>query len=185
MWCLGSGGDGCTCSQWVMWDHGHVTARRPDCVELTGGEALAAAHTGGTYLERRGCMLEAVVRCNARVSMLAALVQLDACRLRLGSVVRRQRQHPAPSTQNKFAWPTRWHSGDEGRGGEAHSRDTSRSVQYGVLLQAGEGTAEGPGRWPWLRACSESRADSQTARQADSQTADRPRPPRCEGPGED
>jgi hypothetical protein len=58
-------------------------------------------------------MLEPVVRCNARVSMLAALVQLDACRLRLGSVLRSQRstqhaarntQHATRSTQNKLAW---------------------------------------------------------------------------------
>lgn len=52
---------------------------------------LARLSTSGTYLERRassverrGCRLEAVVGCNARVSMLAALVQPDACRLCLG-----------------------------------------------------------------------------------------------------
>ena len=58
---------------------------------LDGPRASCSIHTGGTYLERQGCMLEPVVRCNARVSMLAALVQLDACRLRLGSVLRSQR----------------------------------------------------------------------------------------------
>lgn len=46
-------------------------------------------------------MLEPVVRCHARVSILAAPVQLDACRLRLGSVLRSWQQH---STHHQLAW---------------------------------------------------------------------------------
>lgn len=40
--CIGSVGDGCTCDTRVDWNHGHVAARRPDCLELIGGEVLAA-----------------------------------------------------------------------------------------------------------------------------------------------
>jgi len=46
-------------------------------------------------------MLESVVRCNARVSMEATLVQLDACRLRLGAVLSKWQQH---STHYQLAW---------------------------------------------------------------------------------
>ena len=46
-------------------------------------------------------MLESVVRCNARVSMEAARVQLDACRLRLGAALSSWQQH---STHHHLAW---------------------------------------------------------------------------------
>ena len=136
-------------------------------------------HTGGTYFERRGCMLEPVMCCNASVSVLAALVQLDACRLRIGS-----EQSVSGSTQH--AEQTRLGR----RGGTAMMKDL-----------VGMHTAETrPGPWstasdlqrqhsrpPWAQDAGSLRARRRTgaASRADSQIADRPSPARCETPGGD
>jgi hypothetical protein len=138
-------------------------------------------------------MLEPVVRCNARVSMLAALVQLDACRLRLGSVLRSQRstQHAARNTQH--AEQARLGR----RGGTAvmkdlvgrHTAETCpgawSTASCSQPVRAARQAAEVPGRWQlWDGTCvlagapcSESSADSQTARQATAAS--------LRGPGED
>lgn len=100
--------------------------------------ALAA----GTYLERRGCMLEPVVRCNVRLSTFSSEQRRYSYlggRLPLASSARGEECEAARGTQSKLAWAgqTRWHGARERRGGQAGTQqrqttDTARTGEHGV-----------------------------------------------------
>jgi hypothetical protein len=170
--CLGSIGAGRTCS---LQQSGIISmsARQPHCLGLTGGESrVPSPRRYGTYLERRGGMLESVVRCNARVGMSAALVQLDACRLHLGAVLSSWQQH-STARFTSSSGQTRWHGGDEGPGRHTQQRHVPergarrRCRQHGRRPRARELRAL-RAYWCWASSgpCAASRVQAGSSQQA-------------------
>jgi hypothetical protein len=128
----------------VEWHDGHGMSqsqlRGQRRCGVDGRPAWCSVGSGGRYLEYRGCMLEAVVRCNARVSTVA---------WQHGSRLAGQQDHrlvglcmgSVSSSVIEGLRQTRWHGEGEAAGGEAQRRDTSRRVEHGI--KAGQGSTAG------------------------------------------